>query len=165
MKKLILLFTVVIFYSKFGFAQDFSNLKSLTLKDSIECKMAESQVLECSTFLLTQPCVENLNSLNATQFILKWMGQTPDYQFGFEDELYKSVKSNLMLMGRYLACQATIAINNKPKNNGQDFKYNYIKMFLEYCEKPQNGVKMNSKLKKLVEAKNENKLMEALEKK
>jgi len=163
MRKLVLLLTII-FYSGLGFGQDFSNLKSLTLKDSIECKKAESQVLECSNYLLTKPCVENLNSLNATQFLLKWMGQTPDYQFGFEDGLYKSVKSNLSLMGRYLACQATVAIKNQPKDYGQDFKFECIKMFLEYCEKPENGVKITSKLKKLIEAKNENKLMEALEK-
>jgi hypothetical protein len=160
----VFLLSAIIIYSGFGFGQDFSNLKSLALKDSTECKNAEPQVLACSDYLLTQPCVENLNSLDAIQFLLKWMGQTPNYSFSFEDELYKSVKSNLMLTGRYLACQATVAINTKPKNYDKDFQYNYIKMFLEYCEKPQNGVKITSKLKKLIEAKNEDRLMEALEK-
>jgi len=161
MRKLVLLLVVII-YSGFGFAQDFSNLKSLTLKDSTDCKKAEYQVLECSNYLLTQPCVEDLNSLDATQFLLEWMGQTPNYKFSFEDELYKSVKSNLTLMGRYLACQATVAIKTQPKNYDKDFQYNYIKMFLEYCEKPQYGVKISSKIKKLIEAKNEDKLMEAI---
>jgi len=163
MRKLVLLLAIIV-YSVCGFSQDFSNLKSLTLKDSTECKKAESQVLECSNYLLTQPCVENLNSLDATQFLLEWMGETPNYQFSFEDELYKSVKSNLTLLGRYLACQATVAIKTQPKNHDIDFQFNYIKMFLEYCEKPQYGVKISSKIKKLIEAKNENRLLEAIEK-
>jgi len=161
MSKLVLLLAIVI-YSVSGFAQDFSNLKSLTLNDSIQCKKAESQVLECCNYLLTQPCNENLNSLEATQFIMKWMEHTPDYSFGFGDGISKSINSNLMLTSRYLACQAKVAINNKPKNYDKDFQYDYIKMFLEYCEKPQNGVKITSKLKKLIEAKNEDKLMEAI---
>jgi hypothetical protein len=163
MRKLVLLLAIII-YSGFGFAQDFSTLKSISLKDSIACKNAEFQVLECSNYVLTQPCVENLNSNYVTLFLAKWMGQTPNYQFSFEDELYKSVKSNLTLMGRYLACQATVAIKTQPKKYDKDFQYNYIKMFLEYCEKPQYGVKISSKIKKLIEAKNEDKLMEALEK-
>jgi hypothetical protein len=163
MKKLVLLLAIVL-YSGSGFSQDFTNLKSISLNDSIECKKAESQVLECSNYLLTHPCDEDFNSLYAIQFLLRWMGQTPDYSFSFGDKLYKIIKSDLILTGRYLACQATIALNTKPKNINKRYQYNYIKMFLEYSEKPIYGVKISSKLKKLIEAKNEDKLMEVIEK-
>jgi len=144
------------------FSQDFSSLESIKLDDSIQCKNAEVKVSECSNFLLTKPCAEDLNSLQASQFLIRWMGQTPNYEFGFDNTLYKSIKSNMMLMGRYLACQCTVAINDKPKAFDKEFQVKYITKFLEYCEDSKNGVKLTSKLTKLIEAKNKGTLSEEL---
>lgn len=164
MKNLILVLSIFVFMTSVK-SQDYSNLTSVPLKDSIDCKKAESKILECSNYLLTNPCKEDLNSLKMIQFILKWMGQTPDYQFSFDDKLYKSIKSDLMLSGRYLACQSKVAINDMPKAYNKDFQYKYIKMFLEYCENPQNETKISSKIEKLIVAKNNNKLKEVLDEK
>jgi len=90
------------------------------------------------------------------------MGKTPNYMFGFDDQLYKSIKSNMMLLGRYLACQSIVAINENPKTFDKDFQYKYTMMFLEYCENPNNGVKVSSKIKKLIDAKNNDKLMDEI---
>jgi hypothetical protein len=161
MKNLTLLLSMLV-TSMTAFTQDYSNLGSIPLDDSMQCKKAESKVLECSDYLLSKPCVEDLNSLKVCQFLLKWMGQTPDYQFGFDDNLYKSIKSDMMLMGRYLACQSKIAINEKPKSFDKDFQFKYIKMFLEYCEDSKNEVKISARIKKLIEAKNNGKLMDEI---
>jgi hypothetical protein len=162
MRNLILFLTIILFATTV-IAQDYSNLTSISLKDSIECKKAESKVLECSNYLLIKPCIEDLNSLNVIKFLLGWMGQTPDYSFSFEDKLYKSIKSNLMLSGRYLACQAKVAIIDMPKTYDKDFQYKYVNMFLEYCENPKNEVKISSKIKKLIDAKNNGSLKEILD--
>jgi hypothetical protein len=161
MKKLAFL-VIMIFTSIIAFSQDYSNLESIVLDDSIQCKIAEVKVIECSKFLLTKPCIEDLNSLHACQFLIKWMGQTPNYEFGFDNTVYKSIKSNMMLMGRYLACQCTVAINDRPKSFDKAFQVKYITSFLEYCEDSKNGVKITSKLTKLIEAKNNGSLSEEL---
>jgi hypothetical protein len=132
------------------------------MDDSIQCKTAELKVLECSNFLLSKPLVEDLNSLNAVQFILKWMGQTPDYTFSFDDKLYTSIKSDMMLSGRYLASQSKVAIIDRPKDYDNEFQLKYITIFLEYCADPKNTVKPTSRIKKLIEAKQNGKLREEL---
>lgn len=162
MKNLTLLI-VLLAASFYAHSQDYSNLESIPLTDSSQCKEAESKVLECSDYLLSKPCVEDINSLKVVQFLLRWMGQTPDYMFGFDDILHKSIKSNMMLVGRYLACQSKVAINDKPKTFGNDFQLKYITMFLEYCEVPDNGVKMSSKIEKLITAKHNGTLMSEIE--
>ncbi len=161
MKNLTFLFALIV-NCMTAFTQDYSNLGSLPLDDSIQCKKAEPKVLECSNYLLSKPCVEDLNSLKVCQFLLKWMGQTPDYEFGFDDNLYKSTKSDMMLMGRYLACQSKVAITDKPKSYDKDFQFKYIKMFIEYCEDAKNEVKISARIKKLIEAKNSGKLMDEI---
>ncbi|HXB39736.1 MAG TPA: hypothetical protein VNZ49_04290 [Bacteroidia bacterium] len=162
MKKFISL--VLIFTTLNALSQNYSELKSIKLDDSLQCKNAEKKVLECSDYLLSTPCVENLKNLNACQFIIEWMEKTPDYTFGFDDAVYKSIKSDVILSGVYLASQSKIAIVEKPRSTDINFKIKYVKMFLEYCEKPENKVKLSSKIKKLIAAKNEGKLKEALSK-
>ena len=143
-------------------AQNYSELKKISLKDSLECKAAETKVLECSNYLLSKSCEEDLKSINATQFLLEWMGATPDYSFGLDDDLYKSIQSDLMLASRYLASQCKIAIADRPKEYDINFQLKFVTLFLDYCEEPKNNVKLNSKIKKLIEAKREGKLKEAL---
>jgi hypothetical protein len=145
-----------------GLAQDYSNLKTIQLNDSIQCKNAEGIVLECANHLLSIPYVEDLKSINASQFILEWMGKTPDYTFSFEDNIYKSIKSDLILSSRYLASQSKVAITEKPKVFDIDFQLNYFNVFLEYCENTKYKVKLNSKIKKLIAAKNNGTLKEEL---
>ena len=164
MKNLTLLFALLTTCLSI-FSQDYSKLESITLKDSLQCKEAESKILECSDYLLSKPCVEDINSLNAIQFIIKWMGQTPDFMFSFDDILHKTIKSNMMLVGRYLACQSKVAIKERPKTFDSNFQFQYITMFLEYCEIPNNMVKISSKVKNLIDAKNTGTLMEEIENK
>lgn len=161
MKNLFLSF-VFISLSLVTFSQDYSTLKSISLQDSLECKKAEPQVMECSNYLLSKPCIEDLNSLNAISFLMKWMEQTPEYSFSFDRVIFKSIDSDLMLSGRYIACQVKTAINDKPKSYNKDFESKYITQFLEYCENPQNKVKVSSKINKLIKAKNAGKLNEEL---
>lgn len=162
MKKLslVLLFIILTVSS---FSQDYSNLDSITLNDSVQCKRAEEQVLECIDYLLNRPCIEDLNSLYICRFILRWMGQTPDYTFRFDGKLYESIKPDLMLSIRYIACESKMAITDKPDKFDSNFQLKYINMFLEYCEDPLNKVNITSEIKKLIKAKNNDKLLEFIE--
>jgi hypothetical protein len=157
MKKLFLLILLTLSAVTIS-AQKFSNLKSISLEDSLECKQAEPKVLECANYLLSRPLVEDLNSLTAIQFIMRWMEETSDYTFSIDKTTMDMVKSDQMLFGMYLACQAKAAITAGNRN----FKSDGIILFLEYCENSKNKVKASSTIKKLIKAKNNGTLNEAL---
>ena len=162
MKKL--LFVLFSFSSFICSAQDFSQFQSIPLKKSEDCKNAQPKVVECANYLLSQPAVEDLNSLNAIRFIMAWMEKTPDFSFQLGGDVFASVASDTNLVARYLAAQSLVAINKGSISDQQEFKNEYIIIFLSYCEKPENKVKMNSKLKKIVKAKDEGKLNEIVAK-
>lgn len=163
MKKI--LFVLFSFSSFICMAQDFSQLKSIPLNNSEDCKNAQPKVVECANYLLSQPAIEDLNSLNAAKFIMSWMEKTPDYTFELGGDVFTSVASDTNLVSRYLAAQSLVAINTVTINDQQEFKYEYISTFLSYCEKPENKVKLNSRLKKFIKAKNEGQLKEMIAKK
>lgn len=155
---------VFLFCSLMSMAQDFSELASVPLDNSENCKKAEPKVAECAQYLLSNPAVEDLPSLNAMKFIIGWMGKTPDYSFELGGDLLQEIVSDTNLMARYLASQSVVAINKGNIKNKQEFEMNYVTLFLDYCEQPKNNVKLTSKLKKYIKAKNENRLKEVLTK-
>lgn len=158
------LFLFIIFSSFICSAQDFSNLESIPLNNSEDCKKAQPKVIESANYLLTTPAYENLNGLNATSFILAWMEKTPDYTFDLGGDLFMSISSDTNLVSRYMAAQAMVAIETGSIVDKTKFKFDYTSKFLNYCEKPENKVKLNSKMKKYIKAKNENNLPELLAK-
>lgn len=135
-------------------AQDYSTLKDIPLTDSKSCLDAQNKVIECCDYLLKNPCVDNLTDLNATSFLIKWMGATPDFTFSFESGFFASLKGDLNLTGRYVASMAKVAIENNFKQNTVDLQLKAITLVLEYSELPINKVKITKKLKKYIEAKN-----------
>lgn len=161
MKHSFLFFILLI--SSYCFSQDYSNYNKIKIETSEDCELVEPKVVECASYLLNSPIDENLNALNAIAFVMRWMEATPNHSFELGGELYMSISSDIDLVSRYLAAQAITAINfgssDKP-----NFKSKYVSTFLEYCEKPENNVKVNSKIKKYIKAKNENKLSELLSK-
>ncbi len=143
-------------------AQDFSKLNEIKLTDSLSCSLAQKNVIECCDYLLANPCSENLPSLNAMKFLIDWMGATPDYYFSFEDNVYKAVKSEMYLTGRYYASLAKTAIEDDYKANCLDLQMKAITVLLDYCEQPKNNVKINNKIQKYIDAKRNNTLKELL---
>jgi hypothetical protein len=143
-------------------AQDFSELKSIKISDSLSCSLAQKKVLECSEYLFANPCVENLPNLNATTFIIKWMEATPVFTFSLDRKFYKAIKSDINLSGRYYASLAKTAIENNYTKNSIELQLRAISLLLEYCEKPKNYVKITKKLRKYIEAKNNNSLKELI---
>jgi hypothetical protein len=142
--------------------QDFSRLSNIKLTDSLSCSRAQVNVIECCDYLLKNPCIENLPSLNAMKFIIAWMGATPNYSFSLENNIYKVIKSDLNLVGRYYASLAKTAIENNYYKNSMELQLKAIALFLDYCEQSQNKVKISNKIQKYIEAKNNNSLKELI---
>nr|WP_294776278.1 hypothetical protein [uncultured Flavobacterium sp.] len=139
------------------FSQDFSDYQYINIKTKEDCKNVEPKVIECANYLLSTPSTENANSLSAVQFIMRWMEATPEHTFELGGELFLSLSSDTYLVSRYLAAQAASAIKFGSTDK-QNFKIKHTIAFLDYCEKPENKAKLNSKLKKYIKAKNENTL-------
>lgn len=163
MKKLILLTSALIFMMTLSLrAQNYSELKDINLKDSVHCLTAQNKVLECCNYLLTNPCTENIKCLNAGNFIVEWMGATPNYTFSLEENFYKVIKSDLNLTTRYYAALAKTAIENNYKTNSLELQLKTITTCIEYCEKPLYKVNITKKIQKYIEAKNDNKLKDLI---
>lgn len=143
-------------------AQNYSELKEIKLSDSLSCIVAQSKVLECCDYLLTNPCVENLKSLNAVPFVIDWMGATSNFNFSLEDNFYKIIKQDIYLASRYYAALAKTAIENRYTVNCIELQLKAITICLEYCENPLNKVNITSKIQKYIDAKNSKKLKELI---
>jgi len=143
-------------------AQDFSKLSEIKLTDSLSCIKAQAQVIECCDYLLTNPCLENLPSLNAMKFLIDWMGATPNYMFSLEENIYKVIKNDMYLSGRYYASLAKTALENDCSTNSLDLQFKAITLLLDYCEQPIYNVKITNKIQKYIDAKHNNTLKELI---
>jgi len=158
-------FVILLTFISLGLkSQDFSTLGTIQLKDKEDYAKAEEKVLECCDYILKTPLEkDNLNLLYANQFLIKWMSGTPDFGFDLDATTVNLTKSNSMLMGVYMACMAKYSLEHKETaNNKNEVKLNSVGLFLNYCENPQNGIKIKGELKKAVDAQHNNKLKEYL---
>jgi len=156
--------TTFIFFATM--AQDYSGLESIALDDKEDCTKNEKLVLECSDYILNSPAdviMNDLNHLNAMQFIMRWMEGTPDYMFTLDEKIVKATKSETALLSVYMAAMCKFELENKAKSEDEDeVKYNSFLIFINYCEDPAMNVKQNKAIKELIKARNENTLKEYL---
>ncbi len=146
------------------FAQDYSNLDEISMKNKSECAENEGLVLECCDYILKSPVNtidKDVNRLSALQFIMRWMEATPDYSFALDESMAKVANANPTLLGVMLSCMSKYALENKT-DNVNDVKYNSFLLFIGYLENPDNKVKLNKDLKELIDAKDRNSLKDYL---
>jgi len=147
-------------------AQDFVKLNKAGIKDKDECIKQNDNALLCANYLLEGSIADNtndLNHLNALQFLMKWMEATPEFSFNIDEPITKISKSNPTFLGIYLAAMTKYVIENKDKAKDiQAVKYNAFITFINYCQNPHTGVKLNKELKKLIKAKEDSQLEEYL---
>ena len=81
------------------------------------------------------------------------MTNSPDYSFNLEAEGGKACKNNTDLLRVYIAALTKSAMDNKAfAHDAKKMKLESFKIFVAYCKNPANNVKMNSDLKKMIEA-------------
>lgn len=142
-------------------AQDHTKLKDIPLNNKEDCSSAQPTVLQCANALLSSECKENVESLNSIAFVMRWMEATPDYKFEINPAIFKAIGSNSVLAGRYLASLAKTALE-KGITSEDEFQIESISVFLDYCQKPEAAVKIPKKLQRLIEAKQNGKLADAI---
>lgn len=132
---------------------DFKLIKLETKEDYNES--ANTAALIAADFLLnTAVNKKDINRLLCTQYIIRWMTGTPDYNFELGGKLTKMAKNNDDVFIIAMAGMTKYALENK-QVNGKDSKtlmLNGMKHFAEYAANEKSGLKLNGEIKKMLEA-------------
>ena len=146
----VFLFALLLSFS--GFSQDFSNLESIKMKSKKDYGKNESKVLECATYLLSNPVKENeLSRINATKFIMRWMEGTKDYSFALGREFMELTGGESDLLNIYFASLVKVALESDAETiDPAKINEQGKEAYLDYCAEPENGVKPPSAVKKLL---------------
>jgi len=145
-------------------AQPSTQYDNIFLNNPKEYRKAEPQVILAADYVYASPIdKDNLNRQNAISFIMRWMSGTPDYSFTPDKAVMKITNNDNEVLGVYFACLAKYALEKGKGVDREELKINSYKLLAIYCENPDNNYKPRGEIKKLIEAKNQNKLVEYLE--
>jgi hypothetical protein len=145
--------TLTIFCFQLTYSQDLPNFEAITLDKASDYKPAESSVLTAANYVFSVSVNDdNASRRNALAFIIRWMSGTPDYNFELDETAAKVCKGSDAMMGLYVAAMTKYALEH-PANakDSQLVKDNTIDMLIQYCQKPENNLKMTKGLKKYKE--------------
>lgn len=147
-----LIFILLLFLASSGFAQ--SSYSEVKLEAKEDYQLAESVVLKASNYLFTTKYdKEDLERLYAIEFIMKWMGGTPDFSFELDEKFTKPFLQETDLLGLYMGALAKYAIEHKNEAaNPNIINLNAVKMIINYSNKAANNLKQTGELKKLAAA-------------
>jgi len=148
-----------------SFAQILPGLEDIILEKKEDFNSAaDNAALQSASFLLSAPMEKNnIDRLKALQYIIKWMTGTPDYSFTLDEQATKFAKKNDDLLGLYMAAMTKYVLENKSDSKDQNkIKLNAVKFIITYAKVEGNKVKINSELKKAIEADENGRLSEYL---
>lgn len=150
--KIRLVFIFALFFSITSFAQSsYSNIK---LESAADYKLAEPAVLKATNYLFSSKFdKEDLERLYAIEFIMKWMGGTPDFTFELNENFTKPFLDDTDLLGLYMGAVAKFALEHKAKAKDiNTVNLNAAKMIIDYSSKPGNNLKQTGEFKKMAAA-------------
>ncbi len=161
------LFSVLLFFSVLSvFSQNASQYDNILLTTAHDYRKAEPQVILAADYVYSTPIdKDNIHRKNAISFIMKWMSGTSDYSFIPDRTVSRVTNNENELIGVYYACLAKYALNKGKAADREDVKINSYILLAIYCENPDNGYKIKGEIKKLIEARNQNKMKEYLDSK
>jgi hypothetical protein len=144
-----------IFAINSNFAQNFQELADTKFSTTEDYKTSETNVLNCADYLLsTAYNKEDLNRVNAMQFIMNWMEGTPDYTFNIDKKVTTLTEGNDTLLSLYLAGISKVVIEQKEASLTPDQLYSKTEQLLvDYCANRRNNVKPSVQIKQLIKAK------------
>lgn len=150
MKQLLIIIAFV--SSSMVFSQDYTKLSETTFKNAEECKEAEPKVLECANYILNTSVKPNeLNRLNAFQYLFKWMEGTADYTFSIDADVVDLTKGSTDYMTIYFAAMVqSVLLNEGEKLSDKDLHDIAVNKLVEYCQDATKGLKPNKAIKKII---------------
>lgn len=146
------------------YAQNNINYADVKLETEDDFKAAEPLVIGAADYVLSNPITgENVDYNYAIQFVLAWMGGTPDYTFSLDS--MDKLGGDVFLSSVYIASLAKYTLEHKSEATDDKLLRNGAwKLFLDYCNNPVNKVKKNKHLNKLLKAYSEKRLEAELDK-
>jgi hypothetical protein len=150
-KKLFLVAMAILSFA--AHSQDCSNVD---LETDTGLRQAQPCVAEAAAYLLSKPLSsDNKKSTDSRALIIGWMDKTSEYTFVLNPMMLEICleKKNNNLLGIYLSCLAKSVIASD-----LNYKEDAINMFIDYVNDKKNEVKITSRIKKLIDAKKEDKL-------
>ncbi|HAI84362.1 MAG TPA: hypothetical protein DCL43_11900 [Chitinophagaceae bacterium] len=147
-------------FATVAMGQAIPNVASYTLTAKEDYAKANEAVLQCANYLLSAPMNEqDIDRVNASAFVLKWMTGTPDFTFGLDATVANASKKDEQVLFLYMAAMSKIALENPAKAKDGDFvRLQAWSLLLNYYSNPANKMKKNKALNKLVDALNQNQL-------
>jgi len=161
------LFSILLFFSAFSLlSQNASQYDNIPLNNAANYRKAEPQVILAADYVYSTPVdKENINRKNAVSFVMKWMAGTSDYSFGMDETITKIAGGDNEILTIYFISLAKYALGKGKGVDREESKYNAYVMLATYCENPANNYKPRGEVKKLIDAKNQDKLKEFLDSK
>ncbi|WP_374163572.1 hypothetical protein [Arcticibacter sp. MXS-1] len=145
------------------FGQQVPDYDSVKLQQPGDYAVAESAALAASNYILSTPVTDDAQRLKSMQFLIRWMGGTPDYKFVLDGPVVTMRGDNSDLLGVYMACMTKFCIENKVQcKDAEKVTVNSVRSLLSYCSNPSNGIRMKAEMKRLKEADEKGRLEAAL---
>jgi len=151
MKKIVFLF-VLSLACTISFGQNYSKLASVNFEDDAGYKAAETQVLECANYLLSNPVdFDKFNRKNAFTYIFKWMEGTSDYTFAVDEKAMKLTDDSSELLTLFFTSMTKAVLEN-PNTKLTDMQiFETAQGYLaDYCANSANNQKPSKALKKVI---------------
>ena len=151
MKKILILISLQLVVVT-GFAQDFSKISASGFTEAEDYKNAQSEVLACSEYLLSNPVSQDEMKRNmAFQYMFKWMEGTPDYTFSLDSEVMNLTKGDDNLLILYFASMVkTVLESPDSKISDEEISKQATETLVSYCANEANGQKPSKAIKKLI---------------
>ena len=148
-------FLLLVLILMIGIASSGQSLYSdIKLETTEDYKLAEPSVLKAANYLFTTKYdKEDLERLYAIEFIMKWMGGTPDFTFEVDENFTKPFLSETDLLGLYMSAIAKFALEHRQlASDINSVNLGAAKMIVDYSNKPSNNLKQTGELKKMATA-------------
>lgn len=154
MKRLFFILSFILSF-QLSFSQNLPDFDAIKLEKKEDYNnVADDAALLAARFLFITPFDnKNVNRLKSLQYIIRWMTGTPDYNFTLDEQATKFAKKNDELLGLYMAAMTKFILENKADAKDQNkIKLHAVRLIIAYAKDEKNKVKINSELKKAIEA-------------
>ena len=136
--------------------ENFDQLPTVELKNEIDSRLAEPQILVCNNYILSTPIdTKNQNRILATIFVRKWLDKTPNYIFHVDKDVAKILDKEGNVLDVFIAAMTKFAIENPEQGNDPQAVTLYAwNTTLDYIANKANNIKQTGEMKKMIKAKN-----------
>jgi hypothetical protein len=125
-------------------AQTIPNYKDIKLETEKDFnEVADAAALQAVNYLFATPFDDkNLGRIQSAQYLIKWTGGTPAYEFVIDAAAIKFAKDDSDLLLMYLAAMTKFVLENKTEAKDKDkIRFAALKMVADYANDKKTTLK------------------------